>query len=252
MRLLTKAGLGLAVLLVSIAIAPAAKADPITIQSSGFALQGLANNGSVANGVDSLIGAAASSVHTVNGAGSFIATLNPLTFITGFTGIGSGGNHPFNFSQLVTINGQTQTLNIFGSIDITPHRGYCPHSFFGAVDVQLQYLLSRRQRHSDGHRRPGRRRRNFLRRAEGTIHRDTELSYDGTGTGDAQFAGAWYCRSGGEASPATKASQIVSSVNRSKNLLNRNADYLLAGDDKLGRRQLALVDERERHGRVSA
>jgi PEP-CTERM motif len=119
MRLLTKAGLGLAVLLVSIGIAPAAKADPITIQSSGFGLQGLANSGSGANGVDSLIGAAVSSVHTVNGAGSFIATLNPLTFITGFTGIGSAGNHPFNFSQLVTINGQTQTLNIFGSIDIT-------------------------------------------------------------------------------------------------------------------------------------
>src|SRR5258707_551256 len=68
MRLLTKAGLGLAVLLVSIAIAPAAKADPITIQSSGFGLQGLANNGSGANGADSLIGAAASSVHTVFGA----------------------------------------------------------------------------------------------------------------------------------------------------------------------------------------
>ena len=119
MRLLTKAGLGLAVLLVSIAIAPAAKADPITIQSSGFGLQGLANNGSGANGADSLIGAAASSDHTINGAGSFVAPLNPLTFITGFTGIGSGGNHPFNFSQLVTINGQTQTLDIFGSIDIS-------------------------------------------------------------------------------------------------------------------------------------
>jgi hypothetical protein len=120
MRLLTKAGLGLAILLVSIAVAPAAKADPITIQSSNFNLQGLANNGSGAIGVDSLIGDAVSSVQTINGAGSFVATLNPLTFITGFTGIGSGGNHLFNFSQLVTINGQTQTLNIFGSIDISP------------------------------------------------------------------------------------------------------------------------------------
>jgi len=119
MRLLTKAGLGLAVLLVSIAIAPAAKADPITIQSSGFGLQGLANTGSGDSGADSLTGAAASSVHAVNGAGSFIATLNPLTFITGFTGIGSGGNHTFNFSQLVTINGQTQALDIFGSLDIS-------------------------------------------------------------------------------------------------------------------------------------
>ncbi len=119
MRLLTKAGLGLAVLLVSIAIAPVAKADPITIQSGGFALQGLGSNLGVANGADSLIGAAASSDHAINGAGSFVAPLNPLTFITGFTGIGSGGNHPFNFSQLVTINGQTQTLDIFGSIDIS-------------------------------------------------------------------------------------------------------------------------------------
>ena len=119
MRLLTKAGLGLAVLLVSIAVAPAAKADPITIQSSGFALQGLGNNGSIANGMDNLIGAAASSSHNFSGAGSFIATLNPLTFVTGFTGLGSGGSYQFNFSQLVTINGQTQTLNIAGMIDIT-------------------------------------------------------------------------------------------------------------------------------------
>lgn len=119
MRLLTKAGLGLAVLLVSIAIAPAAKADSITIQSSNFNLQNLANTGSGANGADSLIGAAVTSVHTINGAGSFIATLNPLTFITGFTGIGSGGNHPFDFSQQITINGQTQSLNIFGSLDIS-------------------------------------------------------------------------------------------------------------------------------------
>jgi hypothetical protein len=119
MRLLTKAGLGLAVLLVSIAIAPAAKADPITLQSSGFALQGLGNNGTIANGLDNLIGAAASSSHDVNGVGSFIAILNPLTFVTGPTGIGSGGSYLFNFSQLVTINGQTQSLNIAGTIDIS-------------------------------------------------------------------------------------------------------------------------------------
>ncbi len=118
MRLLTKAGLGLAVLLVSIAIAPAAKADPIAIQSSGFALQGLGSNLSVANGVDSLVGAPASSSQD-SSVGSFVAILNPLSFTTGFTGIGSAGNHPFNFSQLVTINGQTQTLDIFGSIDIS-------------------------------------------------------------------------------------------------------------------------------------
>jgi hypothetical protein len=118
MRLLTKFGLGLAVLLVSIANAPAAKADPIALQSGGFALQGLGSNLSVANGVDSLVGAAASSSQD-SSAGSFVAILNPLTFTTGFTGIGSGGNHPFNFSQLVTINGQTQSLDIAGSIDIS-------------------------------------------------------------------------------------------------------------------------------------
>jgi hypothetical protein len=124
MRLLTKAGLGLAVLLVSIAIAPAAKADPITIQSSGFALQGLGSNlnpnlsGQDSLAVDSLIGADASSSQN-SSVGSFVAILNPLTFATGFTGIGSAGSHPFNFSQLVTINGQTQTLDIFGGIDIS-------------------------------------------------------------------------------------------------------------------------------------
>lgn len=119
MRLLTKAGLGLAILLVSIAVAPAAKADPITIHSSGFGLQGLGNNGTVPNGLDSLVGAAASSSHAFSGAGSFIAILNPLTFTTGPTGLGSGGSYLFNFSQLLTINGQTQTLNIAGMIDIT-------------------------------------------------------------------------------------------------------------------------------------
>jgi len=44
--------------------------------------------------------------------------LNPLTFTTGFTGLNSGGAHSFTFSQLLTINGQTQVLNLVGSIDI--------------------------------------------------------------------------------------------------------------------------------------
>ena len=113
MRLLTKAGFGLAVLLVLITVAPASKADPITIQSGGFGLQGLGNNGSIANGMDTLLGAAASSTHNSN-AGSFVAILNPLTFITGPTGIGSSGTYAFNFLQSLTINGQTQMLNVFG------------------------------------------------------------------------------------------------------------------------------------------
>ena len=33
-------------------------------------------------------------------------------------GLNSGGAHSFTFSQLLTINGQTQVLNLVGSIDI--------------------------------------------------------------------------------------------------------------------------------------
>src|SRR5882724_11484978 len=118
MRLLTKISLGLAAILISIAIAPAAKADPVTITSGGFAINNLANNGTGAPGMDALDGFVTTSTHTVKGGGSFIALLNPLTFTTGFTGLNSGGAHPFTFSQLLTINGQTQVLNLVGSIDI--------------------------------------------------------------------------------------------------------------------------------------
>ena len=118
MRLLTKLSLALAVLLFTIAAAPATKADPITIRTGGFSLSNLGNDGSGIAGLDSLVGAAASSTHNINGAGSFIALLNPLTFTTGFTGANSGGPHAFTFTQLLTINGQTQVLNLVGSIDI--------------------------------------------------------------------------------------------------------------------------------------
>jgi hypothetical protein len=119
MQLLTKASLGLAILLSMIAFAPAAKADPIVIQTGGFSLSNLGNNGGGISGLDALVGAAASSTHTLNGPGTFVALLNPLTFTTGFTGNGSGGQtYSFNFSQLLTINGQTQTINMAGSIDI--------------------------------------------------------------------------------------------------------------------------------------
>src|SRR6266851_2971397 len=112
MRLLTKTTLAFAVLAVLIVLAPAAKADPITITSGGFSLQNLGNNGLGISGLDALAGAVASSTHNVTGSGSFTALLNPLTFTTGFTGIGSAGSHPFTFSQLLTINGQTQVLNL--------------------------------------------------------------------------------------------------------------------------------------------
>src|SRR5438309_476758 len=119
MRLLTKISLALGAILISIAIAPAAKADPVTITSGGFHLSNLANDGTGIPGMDSLVGIAISSTHNINGAGSFVALLNPLTFTTGFTGLNSGGAHPFTFSQLLTINGQTQLLNLVGSIDIS-------------------------------------------------------------------------------------------------------------------------------------
>ncbi len=118
MRFLTKVTLGLAALLVSLAIAPATKADSITINSGGFSLTGLGNNGGGVPGMDSLLGTAASNSHTIDNPGTFIELLNPLTFTTAFTGHGSEGSYNFNFSQLVTIDGVTQTLNISGVIDI--------------------------------------------------------------------------------------------------------------------------------------
>jgi PEP-CTERM motif-containing protein len=118
MRLFIKTSLVLAAVLLTIAVAPAAKADPITINAGGFSLSNLGNDGTGIPGLDSLVGAPSSSTHNINGAGSFIALLNPLTFTTGFTGANSGGNHPFTFTQLLTINGQTQVMNIAGSIDI--------------------------------------------------------------------------------------------------------------------------------------
>jgi hypothetical protein len=118
MRLLAKLGLSLAVLAVSIAMAPAAKADPITFTSGGFSVTGLANDGTGDPMMDSLTGGARSFTRDVSAGTSFVALLNPLTFTTGFTGLNSGGSHSFTFSQLLTINGQTQVLDIVGSIDI--------------------------------------------------------------------------------------------------------------------------------------
>jgi hypothetical protein len=120
MQLLTKVSLGLVLLFATTALAPSAKADPLVIQTGGFSLNNLGNNGGGISGLDALVGTAASTTHNLNGAGSFIALLSPLTFTTGFTGNGTGGHtYLFNFSQLLTINGQTQTLNMAGSIDIS-------------------------------------------------------------------------------------------------------------------------------------
>ena len=119
MRPFAKLSLSLAVLAVSIAMAPAAKADPITVTSGGFSVTNLGNDGTGNAGMDTLTGAGRTFTRNITAPGSFTAVLNNLTFLTGFTGPDSGGNHPFTFSQLLTINGQTQTLNLFGSIDIT-------------------------------------------------------------------------------------------------------------------------------------
>src|SRR5260370_11302092 len=119
MQFLVKVSLGLALLLSLIAFAPAAKADPLVIQTGGFSLSNLGNTGGGISGVDALVGVASSSTHNLNGPGSFIALLNPLTFTTGFTGDGSGGPHAFTFSQLLTINGHTQTLDFAAITDLS-------------------------------------------------------------------------------------------------------------------------------------
>jgi len=118
MRLLLKASSGLAVLLFALATVPTAKADTLSISADGFTVNNLGNDGTVPNGLDTLIGASSSQPFTFDGADSFIATLNDLTFSMGFTGVNSPGSYDFNFSQLITINGQSQMMNIFGTIDI--------------------------------------------------------------------------------------------------------------------------------------
>ncbi len=120
MRGLTKVALVLAVLFLTIGMAPAAKADPIQLSalSGGFNLQNLGNDGSIPNGMDGFMGAAWSTHRLVFGNQSFVSLLNPLIFTTGHTGLTSGGPHLFDFFQPLTINGLTQDLHLFGSIDI--------------------------------------------------------------------------------------------------------------------------------------
>lgn len=107
-------------LIVFVIASPSASAEPVTIvtQSGGFQLYNLGNNG-VPNGLDTLIGATAANTQILAGnTASYVATLNELTFTEGFTGFGSEGTYNFSFSQLLTINGQTQVLNVAGLINI--------------------------------------------------------------------------------------------------------------------------------------
>jgi len=118
MRALFKTGLSLAILFVAIATAPAAKADPIVIviQTGGFALSNVGNNGGSAGGFDSLIGAPASSQNNLSGPQTFETLLNPLTLHTVSIAPNNEGLFDFTFSQDLTINGVTKTLNMIGFI----------------------------------------------------------------------------------------------------------------------------------------
>ena len=117
---LTKAVVALLGFIVFAFAGPTVKADPLTLvtESSGFLRSNLGNNG-VPNGLDSLLGTAVTNTQTLAGnTGSFIGTLNNLTFTEGFTGFGSEGAYVFSMSQLLTVNGQTQVLNLSGLINI--------------------------------------------------------------------------------------------------------------------------------------
>jgi hypothetical protein len=119
-----KTGATLAILAIVLLMAPAAQADPIQIvtNANGFQLLGLGNNahGTTNPNFDALMGGAHSASNIVDSmAGHFTAVLNPLLFSAGFTGFGSGGTYHFNFSQLLTVNGQTQTLNLLATLTVT-------------------------------------------------------------------------------------------------------------------------------------
>jgi len=118
MRLFAKLSLAIAVIAVSFAVAPSAKAETVTIRTGGFSISNLANSSGGIPGMDALAGSVNTTTRNFSGSTSFVALLNPLTFTTGYTGADSGGGHFFDFSQSVTINGQTQMINIYGIIDI--------------------------------------------------------------------------------------------------------------------------------------
>jgi len=119
----TNLGLALATFVLMLMVVPNANADPLQIvtQSGGFQFSGVGSNGS-GTGItdfDILIGGPGSTSHTVDTAGgSFTTVINPLTFIQGFTGFGSEGTYQINFSQLLTVNGQTLTLNGIASLTV--------------------------------------------------------------------------------------------------------------------------------------
>jgi len=119
----TKFLLTLGIFIAMLLVVPVANADPLDIitQSGGFHLTGLGNNGNgtPSNEFDVFIGDAHSETNTVDSSGGrFVALINPLTFIQDFTGVGSEGTFPLNVSELLTVNGQAQTLDLIGSLTI--------------------------------------------------------------------------------------------------------------------------------------
>jgi hypothetical protein len=118
----TKFVLSLAACVVLLMVVSTVDAEPLQIitQSGGFQLTGLGSNGTGNINSDVLIGNQSFESHTVDTAGgTFTTILNPLTFLPGFTGFGSAGTYQFSFSQLLTVNGQTQTLSGVGSLTIS-------------------------------------------------------------------------------------------------------------------------------------
>src|SRR5438876_10958821 len=119
----TKLGLSLAAFILMLVVVPNANADTLQIvtQSGGFQISGVGSNGN-GTGItdfDVLIGDPGSASHTLDSSGgSFTTVINPLTFIQGFTGFGSEGTYQINFSQLLTVNGQTLTLNGLASLTV--------------------------------------------------------------------------------------------------------------------------------------
>lgn len=118
MRLLIRSALVLAAVVVLSAASSVVKADPLSIQSGGFSLDNLGNDGSVPNGLDSLFGSAESTRANISSSGTFTVIMNRLAFMEGFTGFVSPGLHDFAFTQAITINGQTQIMELLGRIDI--------------------------------------------------------------------------------------------------------------------------------------
>jgi hypothetical protein len=119
MRLLTRTVLVLAALVtISAAGGSVVKADTLAIEAGGFFLHDLGNDGTVPSGLDSLVGFAESNSHNFTNPDTFTVTLNRLMFTEGFTGPASVGSYDFNFSQPITINGQTQVMDLIGRIDI--------------------------------------------------------------------------------------------------------------------------------------